>query len=99
MSQNPIADSYSSFGLANVKGDYRIIGGGTEIYKLSPGSDFKINPKETVRFRSYDNTLESSLWWNWNMVPHLFTYLPDSKKFVIGRYYNDQLSLITVTDL
>jgi hypothetical protein len=99
VSQNPLADSYSSFGLANVKGDYRIIGGGSEIYKLSPGSDFKINPKETVRFRSYDNTLESSLWWNWNMVPHLFAYLPDSKKFVVGRYYNDQLSLITVSDL
>ncbi|MEJ7610626.1 MAG: hypothetical protein WKF88_05540 [Ferruginibacter sp.] len=96
VNQNNLAEIYPSFGVVNVKGDYRIIGSGSEIYKWSPNGNFSVNPKESVRFRTYDNTLENALWWDWQPVPHLFGYLPDSKKFIIGRYYNKQLSLITV---
>lgn len=93
---NALTEKYPSFGVVNIKGNYRINSGGAEIYKWSPTGNFTTIPKESILFQTYDKTLEPSLWWDWKPVPHLFGYLPDSKKFILGRYYNRQLSFITI---
>ncbi len=92
------SEMYSSFGLVNVKGDYRIIGSGSSIYKMSYNDAFKINSKENILFYPWNNNQDSGeREYSWTMVPSLFGYLNDSKKYIIGRMYNNKLSLITVT--
>ncbi|MEO7522470.1 MAG: hypothetical protein ABIT58_00170 [Ferruginibacter sp.] len=96
VNNNSLAEIYPSFGVINVRGDYMIIGSGAEIYKLSPAENFKINAKSVISFRSSDISPESTTPGSWDMVPHLFAYLGDSKRFLIARYSNNKMSLITV---
>lgn len=94
-----LAELYQSFGVTNVRGDYFLLGGGSNIYKLTSDDNYKL--KETVKditVQIYDPTLDSKDWGNWKAVSQLFSYLPDSKKFIFGRFYNKQLSFITVSN-
>lgn len=93
---NNLAELYSSFGIINLKGDYAVLGGGAQIYKWSPDKNFSIDSKSILSFRSEDMSPESTTHGSWEMIPQIFGYLSDSKKFIIGRYSNDKLSIITV---
>ncbi|MFC4261369.1 hypothetical protein ACFOWM_00640 [Ferruginibacter yonginensis] len=94
-----LAELYQSFGVTNVRGDYYLIGGGSSIYKLTSDDNYKLKDAvKDITVQIYDPTIDSKDWGSWRAVSQLFTYLPDSKKFIFGRFYNNQLSFITVSN-